>query len=395
MNLGHKLKVCFVIDHLNVGGAGKLTIDVINELSKDEFDISILYLSPINNEKNLKFLIPESIHTFLIDISKYNTFKKITNLRKYFIQYDIVHSSLELSNFYCSLVKLITPKRVKFIATIHGVGGIFIEDKILQNEIKKNWSWKYVFSIKYLQNYLFKFHDKFIAVCDYTKQFLVNKRKVNEKKIKVVYHGINTNLYSKSLSKSEVQRIREELGISDQDYVMGYVGRLSYGKGLEYLLEVFLELSMIYSNFKMILVGDGVLKKKLQSFIVSINLTQKCIITGMVLSPKEYYYIMDLFLLPSLSEAIPLTTLEAMFQNRIVLTSNAGGLPEIINDGENGFLFENGNFQEMKKKILYIYDNKDNLDSIKENAFNTVMNKFNLNENVRKISKIFHDLHNL
>lgn len=390
----NKLKVCFVIDHLNVGGAGKLTIDVINGLSKDEFDISILCLYPIDNKKNLKFLIPEYIQTFLINLSKYNAFKKIIFLRNFFIKYDIVHSSLELSNFYCSLVKLFTPKRVKFIATIHGVGGIFIEDKILQDEIKKNWSWKYIFSIKYLQNFLFKFHDKFIAVCDYTKHFLINKRKVNKNKIQVVYHGINTKFYSKPVNKSEVQRIREELGIREQDYVMGYVGRLSHGKGLEYLLEAFLELSKVHNNFKLILVGDGILKEKLQNYIDFKSMKHKCIITGMVLSPLEYYNLFDLFVLPSFSETTSLTTLEAMYLKRISLTSNAGGLPEIINDGENGFLFEKGNFQEMKKKILYIYNNKDKLDAVKENAFNTVISKFNLNENVKKISMIFHDLHN-
>lgn len=368
-------------------------MDVINGLSKDEFDISIIHFERIDYKENLKFLIPEQVKVLLVDISKYNTLQKILMLRKIFIKYDIIHSCLELSNFYCSLVKIFSPRKVKYIATIHGIGGIFIEDKILQNEIKKNWSKKYVFSIKYLQNFLFKFHDKFIAVCDYTKHFLINKRKVNGNKIQVVYHGINTKFYSKPVSKSEVQRIREEMGIRKQDYVMGYVGRLSYGKGLEYLIEVFLELSKIHNNLKLILVGDGILKEKLQGYIELKSMNYKCFFTGMVHNPFVYYSIFDLFVLPSFSEGIPLTILEAMYKKKIVLTSNAGGLPEIINNEKNGFLFEKGNFEEMKEKILYIYDNQDNLDIIKENAYNTILIKFNLNNNVEKISKIFRDLH--
>lgn len=381
------------MDHLNIGGAGKLTIDVINGLSKNEFDISILYLEKSNNKENLKFLIPEHVNTHLFDKSKYKILKRIITLRKIFVNYDIIHSCLELSNFYCSLVKIFSPRKVKYIATIHGIGGIFIEDKILQNEIKKNWSKKYVFAIKYLQNFLFKFHDEFIAICYYIKHFLIEKRKITEKKIRVVYHGLNVNSFVEPIDYSKIQSMREKIGISKEDFVIGYVGRLSYGKGLEYLIEVFANIIKIHNNVKLILVGDGVLRQKLQNSISSKALSHKCFITGMVRSPKDYYLLFDLFVLPSFSETTSLTTLEAMYFKRIVLTSNAGGLPEIVNDRENGFLFENGNFEQMKEKILFIYNNKCNLDFIKENALNTVISKFNLQENVKKISKIFRDLH--
>lgn len=391
--MGNKIKICFVVDHLRIGGAGRLTLDVINSLSKDEFDIHILYLSRIENNENLKFLIPAYIQTFLVELPKYNFFKLIVILRKIFKQYDIIHSSLELANFYCSLVKIFTPPKVKFIATIHGIGGLFIEDKLLQKEIKKNWSKKYIFSIKYLQNYLFKFHDKFIAVCYDIKNFLIDKRKIDEEKIQVVYHGIIVKSFSKPVNISKVHKLREKLKINGQDFVIGYVGRLSHGKGLEYLIEVFSQICKNYNNFKLIIIGDGPLRKKLQNFIDNNSLKNKCVITGMVLSPKEYYHLMDLFILPSFSETTSLTTQEAMLQKRIVLTSNVGGLPEIINDGVNGFLFEKGDFIEMKEKILDIYKNSDNIDAIKENAYKTVVSKFNLRENVKEISKIFHELH--
>ena len=287
----------------------------------------------------------------------------------------------------------ICPKKVKYIASIHGIGGVFIEDKILQNEIKKNWSKKYVFSIKYLQNFLFKFHDEFIAVCDFIKQFLINVRKINEKKIQVVYHGLDIKSFSKPIDYSRVQKIKKGVEINEKDFVLGYVGRLSYGKGLEYLVDVFSDLYNVHNNFKLLLVGDGVLRNKLQDFIDDKSLNRECVITGMVSSPKEYYHLFDLFILPSFSETTSLTTLEAMCLKRIVLTSNAGGLPEIIYDMENGFMFESGNFKEMKEKILYIFNNKDKLNEIKENAFKTVISKFNLNENVKNISMIFHDLY--
>ena len=72
-----KIKICFVIDHLNIGGAGKLTIDVINGLNKDDFEISLLYLHPMDSNKNLKSFISDHVKTIFVDISKISFIKRI------------------------------------------------------------------------------------------------------------------------------------------------------------------------------------------------------------------------------------------------------------------------------------------------------------------------------
>ncbi len=77
-----------------------------------------------------------------------------------------------------------------------------------------------------------------------------------------------------------------------------------------------------------------------------------------------------------------------MMMKKVTLCYDAGGIPEVIEDNSNGFLFGKGNFAQMSEKIKFIYNRKDDFSSLKENAYNTVVEKFDLKKNIKQIEKI-------
>ncbi len=374
--------VCFVIDSITIGGAEKLTLDVIGELAKkNTFKINLIILKEVAEESLLE-LIPDNVEYLFYDIFKFSFIKRISGLASLLKKYELVHSSMESANLYCSLAKIFSFSNTKYIATIHGVDGVFFTEKYTKEAIKKN-GWKYFFLIKYLQNFTFKFYDRFIAVCFDTKNFLIKQRKISSKKIEVIYHGINVEV--RDNYKDFDNSIRQEYNIAKEDFLIGYVGRLAYSKGLEYLIDEFYELVKHDSSFKLMIVGDGILRKELEEKINHYKINDNCCLIGSRKNVDDYYKNFDLYLLPSFSESTNLTVLEAMFNKTLTLSSDAGGLKEIIKDGENGFIFETGNFKEMKNKILHIFENRYSFEKLKIAGYETILEKFNLTRNVNKI----------
>ena len=81
-----------------------------------------------------------------------------------------------------------------------------------------------------------------------------------------------------------------------------------------------------------------------------------------------------------------------MYFKVVTLSSNVGGIPEIIKDDYNGFLFDNKRKNELKEKIKFIIENFQNIDYIRKNAFESVLENFNLRNNVIKIINIFKEV---
>lgn len=388
-----KVNISFIIDSLKIGGANLLTAQVLKHLNKDKFHCKLIVLSSkLENHEKLLNIIPENIEIVNIDLLKLNFFKRFLVLKKQLNDCDIIHTCMENSNFYGGITNIIYLRK-KIISTIHGIDGVFIEDKYLIEALKKNVSWKYVFLVKYMQTYIFKTYSKLIAVSYETKKFLIDKRKIIGNKIKTIYHGIDVNEYE-CYNKEEKIGLRQNLGVKNDDIVVGYIGRITYAKGLEMLIEVINELKYKFSNLKFIFVGDGEITNYLLKKIEENDLSSICKLTGHVNDVYNYYNIIDIFVLPSLSEGIPLTVLEAMFLGKIVICSNVGGIPEIIDNEKEGFILSESNIKNIKEKIIYVIENIGNMKEISENAKKKIIDKFDLRKNITKIEDTFQSMIN-
>lgn len=116
-------------------------------------------------------------------------------------------------------------------------------------------------------------------------------------------------------------RIRKELGISEQEIVVGHVGRFCEQKNHKFLIDIFKEYQKNETNSKLLLVGDGHLRNDIEKQIADLNIEDKVILIGNKKNVEDYYNTMDLFLFPSLFEGLPLTVIEAQINGLTCVSS--------------------------------------------------------------------------
>jgi len=132
----------------------------------------------------------------------------------------------------------------------------------------------------------------------------------------------------------------EEKDIRFDNYIL-FVGRANRVKGIKYLTEAFSLIEKDFPDFKLVLVGDGLPEGKL-SLAETKNKMKNCYC----------------LVLPSITEGLPRVIMEAMALGKPVVASRVGGIPDLIQDGQNGFLFEVGNSKELAEKLRILLNNK-------------------------------------
>jgi L-malate glycosyltransferase len=152
-----------------------------------------------------------------------------------------------------------------------------------------------------------------------------------------VHNGIDISKVRPTMSSKAK---REELGIPENALVIGAVGRLVPIKGIAYLLSAVRALCQDLAEVpvRLLLVGDGPLRRELEVLAKELDIEQKCLFLGMRDDVSDLINVFDMYALPSLHEGIPMALLEAMAMGRPVVASRVGGIPEVLTDMEQGML---------------------------------------------------------
>lgn len=157
-----------------------------------------------------------------------------------------------------------------------------------------------------------------------------------ESKIRVVPNGIDTNMFNPDFHDSK--EIKKRLGFEPSDLVVGFTGRLVPLKGVEYLLQALEKVKSTIPSINLLIVGDGAQRSEIESKARNWDLSVK--ITGWVNRKELPYYLaaMDIFVFPSLTEGIPVAVMEAMAMSKPIVATNVGGIPDLVEQGKNGFI---------------------------------------------------------
>jgi glycosyltransferase involved in cell wall biosynthesis len=159
-------------------------------------------------------------------------------------------------------------------------------------------------------------------------------------KIDVVYNGVDTAVFAQCEKREEV---RSELHIPPDSTVVGIVGRLSEEKGgVDVLIRAIARLRKINPNLRLLVVGDGPLRGNLEALADESAPGGAIMFTGTRNDVAHLLSAMDLFVLPSLNEALPIVVLEAMAAGLPVIATNVGGVPEIVEHEKTGLLVAPG-----------------------------------------------------
>lgn len=222
-------------------------------------------------------------------------------------------------------------------------------------------------------------------------------QKYTDEPIQVVSNGVDLKKFNPGrVSSEDERRFRERYLLRDSSLLL-YAGRLSYEKNLSYLLRIMQTLSKKKKGIKLLIVGEGILKKDLEKKVKKTGMTEDVIIAG-YLKGKDLlcaYFCADIFILPSFCELQSIATMEAMAMKTTVLVARNEGnaAQELVKEGINGYTFGLEDTGEAVDKIIRILSDKELKRTMKEESFKAIQ-EHNIEESISKLEKIYENLIN-
>ena len=153
--------------------------------------------------------------------------------------------------------------------------------------------------------------------------------------------------------------IRKDLGIDPETCLIGTLGRLTPVKGIPYVLQAAKILLRRGTNVKVLIVGEGSIRQDLLLQTHDLGISANVVFLGHREDTDVLLQALDIFVLPSLSEGIPMALLEAMAASRPIVASRVGGIPEIIEDGVDGYLVEPMDVDNLAERCRQLIESPD------------------------------------
>lgn len=194
--------------------------------------------------------------------------------------------------------------------------------------------------------------DYLITVSDNFKDMLI-KRGFKSKKIFVVYNGMDFDIDKKIFT---VEEVVEKYGLNKTSHYISMIARFHPVKGHKVFLDACKRVLNYNSDITFILVGDGELAGSLKEYVREIGIESNIKFPGFT-SPEPFFSISDFTVLASYTESFPLSILESAFYEKTVIATEVGGIPKLIEDGVNGYLFCPGDSLTLSKKMIDLIDN--------------------------------------
>ncbi len=224
--------------------------------------------------------------------------------------------------------------------------------------------------------------DGVVVNCEFLRRHLQTDEKVPADLIHLCYNGIDTAVFQPgSRSKPDI--------FADAQLVIGVVCALRPEKGLRTLLQAFAEVRPLAAGIKLLIVGSGPCREDLQREAAALDILASCRFEPATSQVAEWLQAIDIFVLPSHSEAFSNSLMEAMACGCCVAASRVGGNPELVAEGETGMLFEAGNAQDLARVLRTLVAGPELRTRLAANATDLIQRKFSLETSARRMGEIY------
>ena len=285
------------------------------------------------------------VRTHVILEAERNPLSILRELSDYFRrnQVDVLHTHKYKDNILAALASTrhVVPYRVR---TVHGapepfagLQGFKMNVYTLLDGVVNRWA-----------------VDRLLAVSFALQELLVER--FGTDKVMCIHNAVDVDRIRVT---TDLVNLRKELGLDQHDFVIGTMGRLHPIKGLEVFLRAARIIKDHGKSAKFIIAGDGPLRGQLQALAQQCGLAHEVMFLGHRSDGNNILGLMDLFVLPSLSEGIPLVLLEALALARPVVATAVGGIPEVVEHGISGLLVTAGKQDDLAQGCLKLMDGPD------------------------------------
>lgn len=324
------------------------------------------------SEKNQEISKAEGVELKSIDMTRQITIikdlKALIELYKYFKNQkpDIVYTFTPKAGLLGMMASFLSRVPVR----IHNVVGM----PLMEATGKK------FILLKFIERLTYFFSTNLFCNSFGLKKFI--NENLTKKDVKVIaqgsINGVDTEFFKNTKTLDEKELIRDKFKIDKKDFVITFVGRIVKDKGINELIEAFVNLSKKYNNLKLLLVGDyeehlNPIKNENKILIDSLD---SIITVGFQNDIRDFLSITDLFVLPSYREGLPNSLIEAGSFGIPLLATNINGCNEIIDDGITGILVEKKSAKKLEEAIDKLLEDKELYNSIKLKVRDRIIEKY-------------------
>ncbi|GAB4499439.1 MAG: glycosyltransferase [Anaerolineales bacterium] len=376
MAKARKINVVYIIDGLGWGGAERLMPPVLKNLDKDLFNTRVCVLQNKDGNPIATDLVGMNVPVDFLPIRYLRDITAVFRLRDYLrrVDADLVHTQLEFSNVFGNIAaKMLRLPSVSTVHTIptHGIIGRQIFHQKLE-----------IFSLRF-------FCDKVIFVSDEARQFHLRIGGFSPKKAEVIYNGIELLDYLQLGHDKASLGIRREFSIPASAKVLITVAVLRELKGIQFMIRALPLILEKYPDVYYLIVGSGGYREALEKEVKSLGLTGRVVFAGRQDAIPSFLASADIFVLPSLTEALPTVLAEAMAAHLPIVACKVGGIPEMIIDNVNGILITPENPQALANACISLLDDDLQLKSMGEAGWKYVNEKFNIYKQIENLRNLY------
>ncbi len=370
---GRPIRVLFIL-RPSSGGIRQHVSDLIKHLDREQVE-PILVCPP--EEPGVIPLEIGEIPVYRINIAKeFNPIRDFQASRwlKHLIRIteaDIVHAHSFKAGLICCWALWCKSARPPVICTFH--------NPLQQKGFIKNYLFQSLVSIVGQQA------DRIVVVSRALQSQATDLLKLPADKVTCIYNGLNRTRIENRLTPDSFRR---EMKIGAADLLVGSITRLVPEKGVQYLIPVADRLREYFPTLRFVIVGDGPYRPVLEAEICCRGLNEHFIFTGFRTDIPEILSSLDVFVLPSLNEALSIAIMEAMAAKKPVIATRVGGIPEIVTP-ETGILVSPQNSEQLATAIQGLLSDPLKRAQLGEAGFQQVHDRFSIETMINEYHSLY------
>lgn len=380
-----KIKVLHIITRLDKGGSAENTFLTLKGLDKEKYDVTLMS-GPVDDpsqerrkqveDSGVQYIhIPQLVRNINVLYDSIALFKISRFLAKG--KFDIVHTHTSKAGLLGRFAaKLAGSPRIVHTPHGHVFFGYF-------DPLKTK-----IFIL--LEKLAARIADKIVTLTSREKSDYISHKIAGEEKFVVIHSGIELSKYQE-LSQDEKIKLKKEIGLPENSFVVGTVGRLVPVKAPELLIRASQPIFTQYPDTYFVLAGDGPLKEGLRTAAKEIGGEKNIVFLGWRDDAHRILSIFDVFCLPSLNEGMGRVLAEAMAHGIPIVASDVGGIPDLVIHEKNGFLVPSQNKEELAKYIQILIADEEKRKKMGDEG-KKMASRFSSDTMVKNIANLYEEL---
>lgn len=376
----NKINILMILPWIITGGADRFVLDLVSNLDKNKFEITIITTEPNKNVLRQQFEENATIY----DLTSFLSQKYWISFINYIIEKNNINLIFNTnSKFGYSILPYLKSRNpnIPIIDYIH------MEEWYNRNGGYSRYSTMMTSVI-----------DKTLTCNENSKKILKEYFGRNSEEIETVYIGVDEEKFNPC--KFNKNELVEKYGLQNEKrYILSYICRISEQKRPILLLEIVKKLKQKRNDFLVLVVGNGNLLEKMKKKASEMNILENIKFLGNIEKTEEIYAISDATINCSIKEGLALTSYESLAMGVPVISANVGGQKELITEDvgivvtcmqdEKAIYSEDYDSNEINDYVVGIDNVLNNLEKYKENCRNRILDKFTSKNMINKMTEIF------